>query len=270
MKLRPIPINPDIHYQTYYVSRRRASAWTFRPDHYMLILPLDPGGSIRAGETGADFAADHFVLIPPGVQAVVRLSYDQLRQFYLHFQTRLNYRGPQSLFLFPASSGHRQRVADLRMLSHQISLSEAYQESHNVRAALLAVSLAAEAMLQIPAEALERAPSDRRIDDVLEYIEKNLTAKLSNQALARMADLDEESFMRQFQLCSGYTPHAYVIHRRIDRAYELLIHSRMSIAEIARTIGFSDRFSFSHAFKKSSGMGPAEFRRVCSVAGGES
>ena len=45
-------------------------------------------------------------------------------------------------------------------------------------------------------------------------------------------------------------------------AADLLIENRATVAEIARTVGYSDPFGFSSAFKRVRGVSPTEFRRA--------
>lgn len=53
---------------------------------------------------------------------------------------------------------------------------------------------------------------------------------------------------------------AFVRHARIRRARELLGIGSLSIAEIAREVGYPRASSFSVAFKREMGMGPSAWR----------
>lgn len=53
---------------------------------------------------------------------------------------------------------------------------------------------------------------------------------------------------------------AYVSHRRIEAAKEMLSESSSSIAEIAAMAGFKDSFYFSKKFKQITGLTPRQYR----------
>ncbi|MCS6896960.1 MAG: AraC family transcriptional regulator [Nitrospira sp.] len=52
----------------------------------------------------------------------------------------------------------------------------------------------------------------------------------------------------------------YLARRRIEVASQLLTTTDRSIADIAAALGFSDQFSFSHFFKRATGLSPRGFR----------
>ena len=48
-----------------------------------------------------------------------------------------------------------------------------------------------------------------------------------------------------------------------DPAADLLTErTQATVAEVARTVGYSDAFGFSAAFKRVRGVAPSEFRRI--------
>jgi transcriptional regulator GlxA family with amidase domain len=49
--------------------------------------------------------------------------------------------------------------------------------------------------------------------------------------------------------------------QRIERAQQLLLHSRLSVAEIAIEAGFSDQAAFSRTFAANLGTPPARWRK---------
>lgn len=60
----------------------------------------------------------------------------------------------------------------------------------------------------------------------------------------------------------GLSPHQYVIQCRIDRAKQLLLQSKLSIAEIAHHLGFTHQSHFSHHFKRIVGSSPKAFLKA--------
>jgi AraC family transcriptional regulator len=68
-------------------------------------------------------------------------------------------------------------------------------------------------------------------------------------------------FSRCFKLSTGRSPHQWINDRRLERCRSLLIDSDASLNQIALACGFREQTSLTHAFSKSVGMGPAEWRR---------
>ncbi|MDP2022210.1 MAG: AraC family transcriptional regulator, partial [Hydrogenophaga sp.] len=58
----------------------------------------------------------------------------------------------------------------------------------------------------------------------------------------------------------GVTAGQFVLRSRIERACDLLRHSRDPISEIALTCGYADQASFTRQFRKSVGLTPSAYR----------
>ena len=67
-------------------------------------------------------------------------------------------------------------------------------------------------------------------------------------------------FRREFKAQTGFSPHAYVIAFRLNKAKSLLRNSEMSIRGIAKAIGFSSLAYFSAVFQRHEGVSPREWR----------
>ena len=94
------------------------------------------------------------------------------------------------------------------------------------------------------------------------YVEAHLDSRLDVYALARLVGLSPSQFSRLFQKAVGVSPHRYVVQCRVTRARELLATTRLSLTEIALTIGFADHSHFSRRFHEFTGVPPREFRRL--------
>jgi AraC family transcriptional regulator len=98
-------------------------------------------------------------------------------------------------------------------------------------------------------------------DRALEFIESHLNQSFTLDQLADALGMSMFYFCRQFKHSMGITPHQYVTRRRIERAKELLWHSKLSITEIALQVGFATPSAFSQVFRRSTGMTPKAFRQ---------
>ncbi|MGC0327198.1 AraC-like DNA-binding protein [Streptomyces sp. SAI-170] len=79
-------------------------------------------------------------------------------------------------------------------------------------------------------------------------------------SLAAQAGVSRALFARRFTELMGRPPLAYLTECRMDDAEALLADTDLSIAQIAKTVGYADAFGFSAAFKRHKGLSPSTFR----------
>jgi AraC family transcriptional regulator len=68
-------------------------------------------------------------------------------------------------------------------------------------------------------------------------------------------------FIRAFKHSVGPSPYQYVLSERISVAKEMLSKRDLSIADVARAVGFSDASQLNRAFLKLTGITPTVYRR---------
>ncbi|MBU2083576.1 MAG: AraC family transcriptional regulator [Alphaproteobacteria bacterium] len=102
----------------------------------------------------------------------------------------------------------------------------------------------------------------RRVEvSIRAYIRENLHTSITLEELARVAGLSRFHFIRAFKTSFGTTPHQFLIRQRVTRATELLVHSTLSLLEIAEAAGFTSQPQFTSSFQKATGMPPGKFRQ---------
>ena len=99
--------------------------------------------------------------------------------------------------------------------------------------------------------------SDSQIEELLRYINHNLTEDLSIETLARKYYLSKYHMMRKFKEETGYTIHNYIISKRLLLA-RTKISEGIPILKAAQLSGFSDYTTFSRAYKKQFGIAPSQ------------
>lgn len=90
---------------------------------------------------------------------------------------------------------------------------------------------------------------DKGIDELMQYINQNLTADLSVEALARHCYLSKYHLMRKFKEQTGCTLHQYVQNKRLLYA-RTLIQQGTPVVKASGLCGFHDYTAFSRAYKK--------------------
>ncbi len=95
---------------------------------------------------------------------------------------------------------------------------------------------------------------------IREYIEQHLDGDLSIHKLSGVLGMNPHYFANAFRLTTGFTPHRFVSHRRMDRAQQLLSKPELSLAEITYRCGFKSQGQFTTLFRQFTGSTPGKFR----------
>lgn len=104
--------------------------------------------------------------------------------------------------------------------------------------------------------------SNSIIDKALNYIDTHLFDDLNVQTIAEYIGMSSSHFSRQFKEATNYSPHEYVITKRLDHAQWLLYATDLSIKEIAYQTGYNSETNFSISFRKKMGFSPSRFRKL--------
>jgi len=94
-----------------------------------------------------------------------------------------------------------------------------------------------------------------------ELLTARLNGDISLNELAREAGLSRSHFVRAFKETTGLPPHRWLVSRRVERAQEILINSKLSLVEVAELTGFADQSHFTRVFTRMVGISPGEWRR---------
>ena len=91
--------------------------------------------------------------------------------------------------------------------------------------------------------------SDSQVEQLLRYINRNLSGNLSVDALAGHFFLSKYHLMRKFKAETGYTVHNYILSKRLLLA-RTLISQGVPVLKAAAQSGFQDYTTFVRAYKK--------------------
>ena len=153
----------------------------------------------------------------------------------------------------------------LSVLSEMMSPTAAGRMLVETSSLLLAARLthahAETELIRLPMLTPHRRLDDVRLRRVLAYIEEHLAEDISVTDLANVACLSIFHFTRAFAATMGVPPHRYVSQRRLESA-KVMIATGSSLSEIAYNCQFSSQSSFTRAFRRATGMTPAEYRRT--------
>lgn len=114
----------------------------------------------------------------------------------------------------------------------------------------------------IPDSAKQELKYDIRIQNLLDFIQKNTPDGVNNNELANRVNLTIPSMIRLFKENVGTSPQKYLKTLRVQKAGTLLVHTEKSLEEIAEECGFWDRNHFTRAFTDFLQCPPATYRKL--------
>lgn len=90
---------------------------------------------------------------------------------------------------------------------------------------------------------------DKRLVNIIQYIQSNLGGDLSNQTIAELAYVSKDYVGQFFKTMTNTNLQDYIENQRLERAHYLLRTTKDNVQEIAHGIGFKDPAYFSRRFK---------------------
>jgi AraC family transcriptional regulator len=246
------------------------------PDHFV-VLHLD-------GPVNADFTAGKsrerriiapggISLVPAGMDFGLRLEtalesvHVYVRSAVLREVASEFFDGdPERVELVPRF-GHRDALIEQLALGIREALTDS-DDPATVYADHLARALGAQ-LIRAHSNLMPQDPARRRagltrsqLARATEFMDVNLSERLSLSEIAEAAGLSPAHFIRQFKASMGLAPHKYLVRLRLERAMRLLRETDSSIAQIAFDCGFSHQEHMTRFFGRLAGTTPAVFRRT--------
>ena len=98
------------------------------------------------------------------------------------------------------------------------------------------------------------------IGDACDELAVRFDEDIDLEDLSRRHGMSYPLFRRLFKAQTGFSPHAYVLEMRLNRAKALLRETSLSVEDIGTSVGFSSLAYFSAAFQKRLGVSPSSLR----------
>ncbi len=234
-------------------------------DHpwHQMVIALSGQAEFEIAGHGGRVDAMHGCLVPAGEVHFYQGKGDNRHVVLDHYNPSM----PELERLFDRPR-YFTADASLRLLLNFVDQEESlWQES----------ALAAEGMAQVIVSSLHqrlfepvpRLPPPRQRLDLVQletYIQQHLAAPLTVAELAQVACVSTGHFHQIFRQATGRTPAHYVLQARLERARELILHTRLGLGCIAEQVGFSSQSALTHAFRRHWGSTPGLLRRHGSAA----
>jgi AraC-like DNA-binding protein len=241
--------------------------WTY-PDlcspGWRLYLNREPGAAIVLGRRTVPLPAGHPVLIPPWLHFASRPGPRPVRHRYVHF-TAPGLPGDLVRRLFPAPIDLHPAPEVAALLERlDVPAGTAPTAGRLLAAKAAAFAGLARAMDGLgPAAAalvLERIGAVTPVQALAAAIDADPGADWSAARIAAALGCGRDHAARRFRREFGATPRRHLAERRLAAAARLLATGSDGIDAIATACGFATRFSFTRAFVRRFGRGPAAYR----------
>jgi two-component system response regulator YesN len=108
---------------------------------------------------------------------------------------------------------------------------------------------------------INSAPLPLCILNAVRYIRAHLTQRLNAEQVAREVNMSRSYFSTSFKVATGCTFNDYLRHERVELAKQLLRKQKMTISQLAETVGYDDSKHFSRVFYAQTGVHCSEYAR---------
>lgn len=249
--LTDLVITSVLSASTLYSPENKKSKRINRPC-WAVVLKYEGETYYRSG--GKEFLSDanHLVVLPKGC------TYEWIctkagKYAIIEFQCDATYSEPIP-FTVASSEKILRMFKDLeykRNLKIPTMALESIRDTYSILLSLL------------QAESDRYLPTDKKqkILAAIQYISQNYNKKITNDQLASVTGLSTVYFRKLFTNLMGVSPITYTHHLRIEKAKELLKSDYGTLSDVALSLGYSDLYDFSRAFKKYTGIAPSKFSR---------
>lgn len=254
----------EVTMAAYTESKPEASETTREQELYRLIFVDKGSGSLEIGERAYGAESGRLFLVPTGLRFSFRTQGSvPLGMYWCHFRPEPlelpfidTYGLPLSVEV--CSKQEVKRIFDALIDAHG---SESATRKLRMRASLMELfACYLDECLNGSSIPCSRS-QEPKWNDVLAYVEQNLSGSITVEDMAKVAYLHPNYFITAFKSMMGISPIQYVTERRLIAAKQMLAETEMPITEIAGRVGLLNHY-LSRLFKRYTGITPMQFRRI--------
>lgn len=118
-----------------------------------------------------------------------------------------------------------------------------------------------EILLSLSADVFEK-PVSCYVEKALQYLSEHVEENPSICKLAKLCNISEVYFRKQFKAYVGVSPQEYRNGLRLSKARSYLEYGEISVQEISDTLGYSTVSHFIKEFKSHYGLSPLKYRKL--------
>jgi transcriptional regulator GlxA family with amidase domain len=115
---------------------------------------------------------------------------------------------------------------------------------------------------QFIAQPVPETTRDARINNLIDYLQRNISQPLNLNALAASVAMSRRTLTRHFMKATGMSVVSWIAAERLRRSQLLLESSNLPIEAVAEQVGYLSAVTWRQQFKARFGVSPAEWRKT--------
>jgi len=104
-------------------------------------------------------------------------------------------------------------------------------------------------------------PKERKFQEIYLFVLSNFQRNITLEEVSKLAGMQKSSFCVFFKKMTGKSFFSYLTEFRIESSCQMLLKTKLSVAEICIASGFSDIPYYNRVFKKMKMVSPTRFRK---------
>lgn len=115
---------------------------------------------------------------------------------------------------------------------------------------------------QFIAQPMPETTRDARINNLIDYLQHNISQPLNLDALAESVAMSRRTLTRHFMKATGMSVVSWITAERLRRSQLLLESSNLPVEAVAEQVGYLSAVTLRQQFKARFGVSPAEWRKT--------
>lgn len=108
---------------------------------------------------------------------------------------------------------------------------------------------------------LAETSKNNKIQQATRWFSEHMAEPINITYAANFVAMSERNFQRQFKRGTGWTPHEYLLHLRLEAVRQQLAETDLPVDKIARRCGFLSGEHVAKLFRKHMSISPCEYRK---------
>lgn len=105
-------------------------------------------------------------------------------------------------------------------------------------------------------------PANRMVDDICSFITQKVFSKITVDTVSAFFNISPRRLHQIFTNELGISPKQYILKKKMEEGYRLLVETSMPINKISETLCFSSPYHFTNEFKKVFSQTPTQVRNL--------
>lgn len=235
------------------------------------------GGGIRTiGEDTEDFSEGEIILIPPNIphcwsfDEAVHDDEGKIENITIIFDHEFIINSKR---FFPELFGSISKLEDIR---HAVSFTEDTLERLQILMTAIAkqdekrritkfieiLQLISESKeIQVVGKPVVENTKEKKFQEIYLFVLSNFQRNITLDEVSKLAGMQKSSFCVFFKKMTGKSFFSYLTEFRIECSCQMLLKTKLSVAEICIASGFSDIPYYNRVFKRRKRVSPTQFRK---------